>query len=182
MDQLIDGILGLSRLARTRLQRTVVDLSAVAETIAWELRSADPERRVEFVVPPGIVANADATLLGAALRNLMGNAWKFTAKHACARIEVGTTRHEGETAYFVRDDGAGFDMAYADQLFGAFQRLHTPAEFEGTGIGLTTVKRIVRRHGGRIWAQAEVEKGATFFFTLPVNPRGSNEQKPDTAG
>jgi light-regulated signal transduction histidine kinase (bacteriophytochrome) len=172
MDQLVDGILGLSRLARINLRRTTVDLSAMAETIAVELRRANPQRRVEFAIAPGIVANADATLLLAALENLLGNAWKFTAGHACARIEVGMAQHEGETAYFVRDDGSGFDMAYADKLFGPFQRLHTSAEFEGTGIGLTTVERIVRRHGGRIWAQAEVEKGAAFFFTLPVHSKG----------
>jgi light-regulated signal transduction histidine kinase (bacteriophytochrome) len=145
---------------------TTVDLSALAQTIALELQKADSGRQVEFVIAPRLVVNADANLLRVVLQNLLGNAWKFTSKHAQARVEVGTMQHEGDTAYFVRDDGAGFDMAYANKLFGAFQRLHTPAEFEGTGIGLATVQRIIHRHGGRIWAQGEVEKGAAFFFTL----------------
>ena len=166
MDQLVDGLLGLSRMARSEIRRTAVNLSALAEAIALELRQSDPGRRVEFVIAPALVANADANLLQIALQNLLGNAWKFTGKHWQARIEVGTMQHEGQTAYFVRDDGAGFDMAYAARLFRAFQRLHTPAQFEGTGIGLATLQRIIERHGGRIWAEAAVEKGATIYFTL----------------
>jgi len=128
---------------------------------------------VEFAIAPGLLVNADADLLRAVLENLLGNAWKFTSKHAQARIEVGAVQRDGETVYFVRDDGAGFDMAYANKLFGAFQRLHAATEFEGTGIGLATVQRIIHRHGGQVWAEGQLEKGATFFFTLPPEPRHS---------
>lgn len=171
MDRLIAGILGLSRTTRARMQRTMVDLSALARAIVEELEAENPGRQVEIVIAPGLVVDADPSLLRAVLENLLGNAWKFTGKHAQARIEVGSEQHEGKIAYFVRDDGAGFDMVYADKLFGAFQRLHTPGDFQGTGIGLATVQRIIRRHGGEVWAKAEVEKGATFFFTLPMNSR-----------
>jgi PAS domain S-box-containing protein len=170
MDQLVEGILGLTRTSRSQMRRTTVDMSALARTIAQELAQAHPERQVEFVVAPGLVVNADANLLRSVLDNLLGNAWKFTSNHGQARVEVGTIQQDGQTVYFVRDDGAGFNNAYAGQLFGAFQRLHSPTEFEGTGIGLAIVQRIVQRHGGRVWAEGEVEKGATFFFTLPMNP------------
>jgi PAS domain S-box-containing protein len=166
MDYLVNGILDLSRTARSEMQRTTVDMSALAETIALELKQAHPERRVEFVAAPRVVVNADGTLLRSALENLLGNAWKFTSQHARARIELGTMQQDGGTVYFVRDDGAGFDPAYANKLFGPFQRLHSPAEFPGTGIGLAIVQRIIERHGGRIWAEGYVELGATFFFTL----------------
>ena len=168
MAQLIDDLLKLSRLTRREMRREPVDLSALAQTIATELQNTEPERRVEFVIEPGLVADGDAHLLGIVLENLLNNAWKFTAKHPRATIEVGTTRRDGERAYFVRDDGAGFDPAYADKLFGVFQRLHPADEFAGAGIGLATVQRIVYRHGGRVWAEGEVEKGATFYFTLPA--------------
>jgi len=171
MDQLVDGLLGLSRTARSEMRRTAVNMSAMAQTIALELQKAGPRRQVEFVIAPGLVVNADANLLRAVLQNLLGNSWKFTSKHPQARIEVGTVERESQTTYFVRDDGAGFEMAYANKLFGAFQRLHTPTEFEGTGIGLATVQRIIHRHGGRIWAEGGIEKGAVFFFTIPTNPR-----------
>ena len=139
--------------------------------IAAGLAEADPGRDVKVDITDGLEADADSDLVCALLTNLIGNAWKFTAKHDTAHIEIGSADGDGdgsgERAFFVRDDGAGFDMAYAEKLFGAFQRLHSPGEFEGLGIGLATVQRIVRRHGGRVWAEGEVERGATFFFTLP---------------
>ena len=139
-----------------------------AAAVIADLRLAEPERRVESVVQPHLVAAADAALLNVMLTNLLGNAWKFTAKHETARIEVGVADADGERAYFVRDDGAGFDLSQAEHLFGAFQRFHPAADFAGDGIGLATVQRLVSRHGGRVWAEAEVERGATFFFTLPA--------------
>lgn len=171
MAQLIDDMLGLSRITRSELHRETVDLSAMVREIADELRKSRPERCVEFVIAPGIVADGDPKLLRLLLGNLLGNAWKFTGKHAAARIEFGSREQEGETVFFVRDNGAGFDPAYAGKLFGAFQRLHSAAEFEGTGIGLATVQRIVHRHGGYISAEGEVEKGAAFFFTLTPGGR-----------
>ncbi len=173
MAQLIDDMLGLSRITRSELRREAVDLSAMAREIAEELRKSQPERCVEFIIAPDIVADGDPKLLRLMLGNLLGNAWKFTGKHTTARIEFGRKEQEGEAVFFVRDNGAGFDPAYSGKLFGAFQRLHSVAEFEGTGIGLATVQRIVHRHGGRIWAEGEVEKGATFYFTLtPGTPGG----------
>ena len=166
MGELIDDLLNLSRIGRTQIQRQNVDLTAFADKIAEELRSSVPDRKVEFVISRDLVARGDARLLKLILENLMGNAWKFTGKHPRARIEFGLTQHDGNPVYFVRDDGAGFDMAYADKLFGPFQRLHTTTEFEGTGVGLATVQRIIHRHGGRIWAEGAVEQGATFYFTL----------------
>ncbi|WP_084600486.1 sensor histidine kinase [Aromatoleum toluclasticum] len=168
MAQLIDDILKLSRLSRAEMHREPVDLSAIARTIADELRWTEPKREVEFVIADGVTARADARLLRVALENLLGNAWKYTARHPRARIEFGTERGtDGSVVYLVRDDGAGFDMAYAGKLFGAFQRLHGDAEFPGSGVGLTSVQRIVHRHGGEVWAEGAVEGGATFRFTLP---------------
>jgi PAS domain S-box-containing protein len=167
MSQLIDDLLKLSRLTRSEICRGPVDLSALAQTIAVELQATRPERQVEWSIAPGLVVNADAHLMRIILANLLGNAHKFTAKHSTARIEFGMIEQEGQPVYFVRDDGAGFDMTYADKLFGAFQRLHSADEFEGTGIGLATVQRIVHRHGGRVWAEGAVEQGATVYFTLP---------------
>lgn len=166
-DRLIDGLLELSQTVRSEIRRASVDLSTMAQTIALELQKSDPVRRVEFAVSPGLAVNADPKMMRIVLEKLLGNAWKFTSKHQQARIEVGTTEHEGERAYFVRDDGAGFDMRYADKLFGPFQRLHAQKEFEGTGIGLATVQRIIDRHGGRLWAEGKVEQGATVFMTVP---------------
>ena len=173
MRQLIDDLLGLSRISRSQLDLRPVDLSALARATAAELRQADPSRQVEFVIAPDLTADGDPRLLGVMLANLLDNAWKYTSKHPTARIELGRCP-PGPTAaappappvFFVRDDGAGFDPAQADKLFGAFQRLHSTSDFEGTGIGLATVQRIVRRHGGRIWAEAAVERGAIFYFTL----------------
>jgi light-regulated signal transduction histidine kinase (bacteriophytochrome) len=166
MGHLIDDLLNLSRLSRSELQRERVDLSALAQQIVAELQRREPERSVTFVSAEGAEAHGDARLLRLVLENLLDNAWKFTAKHPHARIEFGMTGQNGRPVYHVRDDGAGFDQAYADKLFGAFQRLHSAAEFEGNGIGLATVQRIIFRHGGRVWAEGEVERGATFYFTL----------------
>jgi PAS domain S-box-containing protein len=166
MAELIDGLLGLSRLARGQLVRESVDLTRVALQAGDRLRSEHPERNVELVVQDGLVAEGDPRLLAAALDNLLGNSWKFTRKATNARVEVGMTTEDGRPLYFVRDNGAGFEQAYAHKLFGAFQRLHSANEFEGSGIGLATVHRIVRRHGGRIRAEGEVGRGATFYFSL----------------
>ena len=166
MGMLIDDLLSLSRVTRSEMKDELVDLSGLAQSIAEELQETQPGRRVEFIIAPGVTANGDVHLLRILLENLLGNAWKFTGKHPKARIEFGTTRVGGEQAFFVRDDGVGFDMTYADRLFGVFQRLHTADEFSGTGVGLATVQRIAHRHGGRVWAEGEVEKGATSYFTL----------------
>ena len=166
MGQLIDDLLNLSRVTRSEMHLESVDLSAIAQMIATELQEAQPERQVEFQIVAGLVANGDSRLLRIVLENLLGNAWKFTAKHSRARIEFGRCSQNGIHTYFVRDDGTGFDMAYTDKLFGAFQRLHGITEFQGTGIGLATVQRIIHRHSGRVWAEAAVEQGATFYFTL----------------
>ncbi len=166
MEQLIEDLLKLSQVSRHNLERASVDLSALAQSITANLQQRQPGRVATFVIADGLQASGDPHLLRDLLENLLGNAWKYTSKHAAARIELGVTVQEGERVYFVRDDGAGFDMTYADKLFVPFQRLHGPAEFEGTGIGLATVYRIVRRHGGRVWAEGAPEQGATFYFTL----------------
>lgn len=166
MGKIIDDLLALSRVTRIEMRREQVDLSNLVHSIVSGLQDAEPERQVELVVQPGLAVCGDARLLEIMLSNLLSNAWKFTGNHASARIEFGRTELEGETAYFVRDDGAGFDMTYAKKLFGAFQRMHRPSEFPGSGVGLATVRRIVHRHGGRVWAEAEVERGASFYFTL----------------
>jgi PAS domain S-box-containing protein len=166
MAQLIDDLLNLSRVARSEMRYEPIDLSGMARSLAAEFRRSGPERKVEFVIMEGVVANGDARLLRLLLRNLIGNAWKYTGKHPEARIEFGYGAGEEKKAYFVRDDGAGFDMAFSGKLFGTFQRLHGVHEFPGTGIGLATVQRIVHGHAGRIWAESAVERGATFYFTL----------------
>ncbi len=167
MGQLIDHMLALSRVARAEMQSAPVDLSTVALATFDRLRAADGERQVDLRVEPGLLAHGDPALLEVALANLLGNAWKFSAKRTPARIEVGRLEVDGQSAFFVRDNGAGFDMAYSHKLFGAFQRLHRSSEFPGSGIGLATVQRVVHRHGGRVWAEAQVDQGATFYFTLP---------------
>jgi PAS domain S-box-containing protein len=166
MAELIDDLLNLSRLSRNEMRFEDVNLSSLAREIAGKLRESQPERTVEFSIEEDIIVSGDARLLRIALQNLFDNAWKFTSKRARAEIAFGQIRNGEKTEYFVRDDGAGFDMAYADKLFGVFQRLHTVKEFEGTGIGLVTVQRIVHRHGGFIRAEAKVGEGAAFYFTL----------------
>jgi signal transduction histidine kinase len=166
MGQLIDDLLQLSRLTRVEMQLEAVDVSAMARAIATDLQRSEPRRAVTFTVEPGVTARADPRLVRVLLENLIGNAWKYTSRHPTAQIAIGRLRERGETVYFIRDDGAGFDLAYADKLFRPFQRLHTTDEFEGAGVGLATAQRVVRRHGGRIWADAAPERGATFFFTL----------------
>jgi PAS domain S-box-containing protein len=166
MSELIDDLLLLSRVSRSDLRRAAVDISGLAAAVVADLRRGDPDREVEVAIAGEMTASADGRLLAIALENLIGNAWKFTARRPRARIEVGAETRDGERVYFVRDDGAGFDMAYADKLFAPFQRLHDAAEFEGTGIGLATAHRVVVRHGGRIWAEGRPGAGATFFFTL----------------
>jgi PAS domain S-box-containing protein len=166
MSQLIDDLLNLSRLTRTPMRMEAVDLTWTAQSVIEDLRRQDPARKVDVLIAPGLKAWGDPGLLRALLQNLLGNAWKFTSKHSASRIGFGADRRHGKTVYYVRDNGAGFDQAYAGKLFGAFQRLHG-AEFAGTGVGLATVQRIVHRHGGQVWAEGQVEKGATFYFTLP---------------
>ena len=166
MGDLIDDLLDLSRLSRKEIRREEVDLSSMVETITGDLRRMEPSRPVDFVIASGIKAYGDKVLLQSVLENLVNNAWKFTSKHPQARIEFGVTDHDGNRAYFVRDDGAGYDMKYAHKLFGAFQRLHGMDEFPGNGIGLAIIQRIIHRHGGQVWADGAIEKGAAFFFTL----------------
>jgi light-regulated signal transduction histidine kinase (bacteriophytochrome) len=166
MGELIDALLTLSRLTRVEMNRESVDLSALVRDIAAELQKREAQRQVEFVIEDDLLVDGDPGLLQVALENLLDNAWKFSSKRPQARIEFRVMDHEGQTAYFVRDDGAGFDMAYADKLFGAFQRLHSMNDFSGTGIGLATVQRVIHRHGGQLWAEAAPNQGATFYFTL----------------
>lgn len=166
MGTLIDDLLNLSRVARADIRREKVDVSALARSVAAELQKTHPERSVEFRVEAGLEAEADSHLLRIVLDNLLGNAWKFTSGHAHARIEFGNVQKENESIFFVKDDGAGFDSAYAQRLFGVFQRLHAVNEFPGIGVGLATVQRIIQRLGGRVWAEGAVEEGATFYFTL----------------
>jgi light-regulated signal transduction histidine kinase (bacteriophytochrome) len=166
MSELIESLLSLSRISRHELRRSSVNLSEIGKRILDELKQSNPARRIESLVAAGLVVAGDPNLMQIALENLLRNAWKFTLNRPIARIEFGATEQEAETVFFVRDNGAGFDMVYADKLFGAFQRLHRVDEFEGTGIGLAIVQRIVSRHGGRIWAEAKVDEGATFYFSL----------------
>ncbi len=170
LSELIDALLVLSRISRHTLHREIVDVSAIAESVIADLRQNDPMRTVEVKIQPGISVHGDRRLLSDMIANLLGNAWKFTSKTAQPHIEMGVTGAGYMTTLHVRDDGAGFDMAYAQKLFKPFQRLHGPAEFSGSGIGLATVSRIVERHGGRIWAEAQPQRGACFYFTLPTMP------------
>jgi len=166
MAELIDDLLNLSQVTRTEMRRERVDLTVMAEEIGAELRRLQPDREGNLVVAPALTADADARMLRLVLNNLLDNAWKFTSRRAQACIEVGARELDGQRVFFVRDNGAGFDMAYAGRLFGAFQRLHSTQEFEGTGIGLAIVQRIIHRHGGRVWAEGAVEQGAIVYFTV----------------
>jgi light-regulated signal transduction histidine kinase (bacteriophytochrome) len=153
-------------MTRAEMQIGQVNLSDLVRSILDRLIAAYPDREVEIVIQPDLTTSGDTALLGIVLTNLLDNAWKFTSKLSSARIEFGQTEADGKPAFFVRDNGTGFDMAYAKKLFGAFQRLHKTTDFPGTGIGLATVQRIINRHGGRVWVEAQVNRGATFFFSL----------------
>jgi PAS domain S-box-containing protein len=166
MSQLIDNLLNLARISRAEFRRQNVDLSVIAREVAEALCGEQPERKVDFEIAPDLTVEGDPQLLRVVMDNLLRNAWKFTSKHPTARVEVGRVRRGGRPVFFVKDDGAGFDMGYAKNLFSPFQRLHRQTDFEGTGVGLATVQRVIHRHGGRLWAEAAVERGATFFFTL----------------
>ena len=166
MGELIDDLLKLSRISRAELHLETVDLSELVRSITDQLRQSQSERDVEVTIRDAVVAQGDKRLLTIALENLLGNAWKFTAKQAQGKIEFGLTEQDGNRVYFVHDSGVGFDMKYAQKLFTPFHRLHSEKDYPGTGIGLSTVQRIIQRHGGRIWAEAEIGKGATFYFTL----------------
>jgi signal transduction histidine kinase len=167
MNCMIDSLLALSQLSSRPLSRQPVNLTQLVGYIVDDLRRQSPERQVAVYVEPGLQAQGDATLLRVALENLLGNAWKYTAKCREARIRVERTEHEGRPAFSVQDNGAGFDMRFSDRLFGVFQRLHSANDFQGTGVGLASVRRIIRRHGGDIWAEGEVDRGARFVFWLP---------------
>lgn len=168
MAQIIEDLLRLSRVAKAALHRSEFDLSAVARLVVANLTAFQPDHPVELVIQPGLRCHGDRTLIQVVLENLLGNAWKFTRKQPHPRVEVGADTRAGVMVYFVRDNGAGFDMDRAHRLFLPFERLHSEAEFKGTGVGLTTARRVVERHGGRIWAEAAAGRGATFFFTLPA--------------
>lgn len=171
MSRLIDSLMELASLSRGEVRRVEVDLSAIARALAERLSSLSPQRRIEWVIAPGVSAVGDPDLLEEVLRRLLDNAWKFTGRHASARIEFGVERRRGVSRYFVRDDGAGFDPVYAGRLFTPLQRLHGAAEFPGAGVGLAIARRIVRLHGGAIEGEGRVENGAKFSFTLPRSGR-----------
>jgi light-regulated signal transduction histidine kinase (bacteriophytochrome) len=168
MAELIDGLLNLSRLTRSEIVRQEVDLSTIAQEVAEVLKQAHPDREICVIIEPDLKAHGDSGMLRILFENMLGNAFKFTANRTDARVEIGkmVDKESDHTIFYVRDNGAGFDMVYADKLFGAFQRLHTIHEFPGNGIGLATVQRIINRHGGEIWAHGEIGQGATFFFSL----------------
>jgi signal transduction histidine kinase len=168
MNSMIDALLALSQLSTQPLARQPVNLSQLAQYIAEDLRRESPQRRMQIDIEPDLLVLGDPTLLRVVLENLLGNAWKYTAKRRDPHIAFFRDLHKTGTVFTVRDNGAGFDMRFADRLFGVFQRLHSATEFQGTGVGLASVRRIVRRHGGDIWAEAEVDKGASFHFTLGV--------------
>jgi light-regulated signal transduction histidine kinase (bacteriophytochrome) len=169
MNRMVLALLELTRIVKTDLDAQPVDLSNLAESILTKLGAAAPDRAVQWSVQPRLLPRANDSLLRVALENLLGNAWKFTSKTKTARIEVGAQTDQPEVVYFIRDNGAGFDMAYADKLFTPFWRFHSQTEFPGLGVGLAMVQRIIHRHGGRIWAESAVDNGASFFFSLPAS-------------
>ncbi|MGH7521915.1 MAG: ATP-binding protein [Gemmatimonadales bacterium] len=166
MATLIDDLLKLARVTRAEFRVERVDLTGMAREIVADIQRTSPERQVEFAITPGLEARGDSRLLRVALENLLRNGWKYTGKQSAARVAFTAAENNGDRVFVIKDNGAGFDMKYADKLFGVFQRLHSAAEFEGTGVGLATVRRIINRHGGRIWAEGAVDQGATFYFTL----------------
>jgi len=167
MATLIDDLLKLARVTRAEMRTERIDLSGMAREVVAEIeRTTTDDRHVEFVIAPGLEAHGDSRLLRVVLDNLLRNGWKYTAKRLQPRVEFTAQDENGDRVFVIKDNGAGFDMQYADKLFGVFQRLHSAAEFEGTGVGLATVRRIINRHGGRIWAEGAVDKGASFYFTL----------------
>ena len=170
MSDLIEDMLKLSRVSRQEIKREQIDLTRMAEAVVSGIREAHPEDAPRSSIGDGLFAVADEGLMAAVLENLIGNAWKFTAGKENARVEFGAVQQDGQTVFFVRDNGAGFDPAYAENLFKPFHRLHSENEFDGTGIGLSIVERIIGRHGGRVWAEGDIGKGAAFYFTLPPPP------------
>jgi signal transduction histidine kinase len=174
MGELIDDLLELSRVERVNLRREPVDLARLGQRICDSLASSEPDRKVAFIVNGGLVVDADSRLVEIILENLLGNAWKFTTKTSAPRVELGSVVKDGQTTFYVKDNGAGFNQAYAGSLFAPFQRLHSEHEFPGTGIGLATVRRIVERHGGRVWAEGKVDQGAAVYWTLPSPRRGAS--------
>jgi signal transduction histidine kinase len=170
MSELIEALMVLSRISRQTLHREIVDVTALAESIVQDMRQKDPARSVEVVIQPNMTVHGDRRLVGDLFQNLIGNAWKFTSKTGQARIELGQSTGGTMATLFIRDNGAGFDMAYEQKLFKPFQRLHGTADFDGSGVGLATVARIIDRHGGRIWAEGKPNEGAVFYFTLPTAP------------
>jgi light-regulated signal transduction histidine kinase (bacteriophytochrome) len=179
MGQLIDDLLKLSRVTRAEIRREPVDLAQLAQSVIAGLEIAEPSRKVERQIQTDMVADGDPRLMRIVLENLLGNAWKFAQQASPARIVVGSRSDDsGTQVYCVRDNGVGFDMTYADKLFGAFQRLHAASDFPGTGIGLATVQRIIHRHGGHVWAEGATGKGASFYFTLGPSTRRSSQENP----
>src|ERR1044071_1286627 len=166
MNQMIEDLLNLSRLTQSPLRRERCNLSMLVQEVSRELKENEPGRQVTFVIEEGVIVEGDPKLLRIVVENLLGNSWKYTSKHSQARIEFGVVQQQGKPAYFIRDDGAGFDPSYASRLFGAFQRLHAEKDFPGTGVGLAPGRRVLQRHSGRIWAEGAVERGSTFYFTL----------------
>jgi light-regulated signal transduction histidine kinase (bacteriophytochrome) len=167
ISELIEGLLSLAQLSRQPVDMQDVDLSQLARQVEQACRERESERQVQVHIQDGLSVRGDPRLLLAVMQNLLGNAWKFSARQVQARIDVGRdTSADGQPRYFVKDNGAGFDMAHAKRLFGTFERLHSQAEFSGTGVGLSTVQRVIQRHGGRVWAESQVNQGATFYFTL----------------